>query len=230
MMHEFKLLFSQLHVGVTIRRYLPNAEKNGMTTTDNTRAVDHERDGQLSADSSIDIHKLHVRIAKNNVEIAGGENGERKLTKALGMPNPQSMRALVIQLAKVTMRDGKADEGELNLMISFICDGKPRDQVEAFLLAQMAISHVMGMRYANYVVNSDFIDQQDSGERIFSKSIRTYAMQMEALKRYRTLELQAAGARREQTPEKKEKWLPAREATVVPTEASRALEAELAPN
>jgi hypothetical protein len=158
--------------------------------------------------------------------IVGGENGERKLTQALGMPNPQSMRALVIQLAKVTVRDGKGDEGELNLMLSFICEGKPRDQVEAFLLAQMAISHVMGMRYASFVTCSDNIAQQDSGERIFSKSIRTYAMQMEALKRYRTLELQPVGARREQTQEKKEKWIAATEATLAPTQASRGPEAE----
>ena len=46
--------------------------------------------------------------------------------------------------------------------------------------------HVATMAFARKLNHVENIPQQDSAERAFNKLARTFAMQMEALKRYRT--------------------------------------------
>ena len=53
------------------------------------------------------------------------------------------------------------------------------------LAAQMAAVHVASMTFAHRLAHVDNIAQQDSAERAFNKLTRTFATQMEALKRYR---------------------------------------------
>ena len=53
------------------------------------------------------------------------------------------------------------------------------------LAAQMAVIHVASMTFAWRLANVETIQQQDSAERAFNKLVRTFAVQMEALKRYR---------------------------------------------
>jgi hypothetical protein len=50
----------------------------------------------------------------------------------------------------------------------------------------MAVVHVASMTFARRLANVETIQQQDSAERAFNKLTRTFASQMEALKRYRT--------------------------------------------
>ena len=71
-------------------------------------------------------------------------------------------------------------------IFSLVKGVKPRDQVEAMLAAQMAAVHMATMTLARRLVHVENLPQQDSAERAFNKLARTFATQMEALKRYRT--------------------------------------------
>jgi hypothetical protein len=71
-------------------------------------------------------------------------------------------------------------------MLSVVKGIKPKDQLEAMLAAQMAAIHTATMTSARRLARVEIIAQQDSAERALNKLARTYAMQMEALKRYRT--------------------------------------------
>ena len=71
-------------------------------------------------------------------------------------------------------------------MLSVIKGVQPRDQIEAMLAAQMAAVHMATMTFARRLAHVENIPQQDSAERAFNKLTRTFATQMEALKRYRT--------------------------------------------
>jgi hypothetical protein len=71
-------------------------------------------------------------------------------------------------------------------MLSVIKGVKPRDQVEALLAAQMAAVHTATMTWAQRLAHVKTIPQQDSAERAFNKLARTFAAQVEALKRYRS--------------------------------------------
>jgi hypothetical protein len=50
----------------------------------------------------------------------------------------------------------------------------------------MVAIHMATMRLARELAHVETIEHQDSAERALNKLVRTYAMQMEALKRYRT--------------------------------------------
>jgi hypothetical protein len=71
-------------------------------------------------------------------------------------------------------------------MLSVVKGIKPKDQLEAMLAAQMAAIHTATMTFARRLARVEIIAQQDSAERALNKLARTYAMQMEALKRYRS--------------------------------------------
>ncbi len=63
---------------------------------------------------------------------------------------------------------------------------EPQDQVEALLAAQMAAVHMATMTFARRLNHVEHIPQQDSAERAFNKLARTFAAQVEALRRHRT--------------------------------------------
>src|SRR5260370_12464265 len=89
------------------------------------------------------------------------------------------------QLTNVSSPGEQIDERGLNFMVSVVKGIQPRDQVEAMLAAQMAAVHRATMTFAQGLELATTLPQQDLAERAFNKLARTFASQMEALKRYR---------------------------------------------
>jgi hypothetical protein len=112
--------------------------------------------------------------------------GRALLMDALGTADWDFVDGIVNQFVAVSRRDGEIDEHKLNFLLSVVEGIEPRDQLETMLAAQMAVVHVASMMMGFRLVISENIIEQDSTERPFNKLARTFAMQMEALKRYRT--------------------------------------------
>jgi hypothetical protein len=112
--------------------------------------------------------------------------GEVLLMAALGTADRDFFGGVVRQLGNASSRGGRVDERALNFMLSVVKGIKPRDQVEALLAAQMAAVHVATLTSAQRLAQAESLPAQDSAERAFNKLSRTYATQMEALKRYRS--------------------------------------------
>lgn len=111
--------------------------------------------------------------------------GHALLMAALGTTDCDFFNGLLKQLCNVgSDRDGASESG-LNFMLAVVKGIEPRDQVEAMLAAQMAAVHNATMTFARRLALVDTIPQQDSAERAFNKLARTFAAQVEALKRYR---------------------------------------------
>jgi hypothetical protein len=108
------------------------------------------------------------------------------LMEALGTVSNDFTNGLLSQLANAGSHGRQIDEGALNFMLSVVKGIKPKDQLEAMLAAQMAAIHTTTMTFARRLAHVETIQQQDSAERALNKLARTFAMQMEALKRYRT--------------------------------------------
>jgi hypothetical protein len=70
--------------------------------------------------------------------------------------------------------------------LNFVSAMTPRDPAEMLLLSQMAAIHQATMTLARRLNQADTLPQQDAAERAFTKLARTYAGQMETLKRYRS--------------------------------------------
>ena len=71
-------------------------------------------------------------------------------------------------------------------MLAMVRGIGPKDEIEAMMAAQMAAVHMTTMTFARRLANVQNIPQQDSASNVFNKLARTFAAQMEALKRYRS--------------------------------------------
>ena len=108
------------------------------------------------------------------------------LADALGTRDHDFLGGILGQLANVASQGKVVDETGLNFMLSMVKGVEPRDQIEAMLAAQMAATHMQVMTFARRLKGVENIPQQDSAERAYNKLCRTFATQVEALKRYRS--------------------------------------------
>ena len=113
------------------------------------------------------------------------EHGEQLMADALGVADRDAMHGILRQLVKASVNGRKPDAVNLSFMISMVKSIKPRDSVEAMLVAQMVSVHVMAMRCAHHLANAEDIARQDSAGRALGRLARTFPAQMEALNRYR---------------------------------------------
>ncbi len=129
---------------------------------------------------------LKVENGKVSIDHPDKATGLLLMQNALGTSDQAFMFGLLQQLAGATSGGPKVDETDLNFMVSVIKGIEPRDQVEAMLAAQMAAIHMATMRFIQHLPRIENLLQQDAAERAINKFARTFAGQMEALKRYRT--------------------------------------------
>ncbi len=112
--------------------------------------------------------------------------GHILLMEALGTVQLDFLDGLLGQLANAGTQGRVVDERGLNFMLAVVKGVEPKDQVETMLAAQMAAVHMALMTFARRLAHVDNIPQQDSAERAFNKLARTFATQVEALRRHRT--------------------------------------------
>jgi len=112
--------------------------------------------------------------------------GQALVMQAIGVTDPDLFDGLLAQMVNASTQGQTPDERGLNFMLALIRAVEPKDELEAVLAAQMAAVHMATMTFARRLNHVDNIPQQDSASNAFNKLARTFAMQMEALKRYRT--------------------------------------------
>jgi hypothetical protein len=108
------------------------------------------------------------------------------LMQAIGTKDMAFYDGLIAQLANAGTQNRQVDERQLNFMLSVIQGIEPRDQLEAMLAAQMAAVHSAMMTFARRLARVDTVQQQDSASNAFNKLARTFASQVETLKKYRS--------------------------------------------
>lgn len=123
-----------------------------------------------------------LAVKDDNVVLAHGGT----LHAAFGSKNDIFVDGLVSQIVNIGSQGPKPDEKGMAYVASMIAGIKPRDEAEAMIAAQMAAVHNATMTFARRLAHVTTIQQQDAAERAFNKLCRTYAAQLEALKRYRT--------------------------------------------
>jgi hypothetical protein len=120
-----------------------------------------------------------------SIDHPDSELGEQLMADALGVADRDAMHGILRQLVKASVKDDRPDEVNLAFMISMVKSIKPRDSVEAMLVAQMVSVHLMAMRCAYHLANAEDIARQDSAGRALGRLARTFPAQIEALNRYR---------------------------------------------
>jgi hypothetical protein len=108
------------------------------------------------------------------------------LADALGTGDYEFACGLLAQITNVSRSGKVATDQELNFMLSLVRGINPRDETEALLAAQMAAIHNATMVAARRLNHVETIPQQDSASTMLNKLARTFASQVEALKKYRS--------------------------------------------
>lgn len=112
--------------------------------------------------------------------------GALLLMADMGSTDPAFFFGLTSQVAALGSFNRQVDQDASNFALAVIRGVEPRDQMEAMLAAQMAAVHTATMMLARRLNHVENLPQQDAAERALNKLARTFTMQMEALKRYRT--------------------------------------------
>ena len=103
-----------------------------------------------------------------------------------GAGNTIVTSGVIIHLANLGSKGKRSDQDATNFALAFLDSLAPKDAAETLLITQMAAIHQATMMMAQRLNHVETIVQQDSAERAVNKLARTFAMQVEALKRYRT--------------------------------------------
>ncbi|MGH7794232.1 MAG: hypothetical protein ACREQ2_04925 [Candidatus Binatia bacterium] len=125
-------------------------------------------------------------VAQVAVDHPSGSHGQALLMEALATTDTDFLVGIVSQLGNAGSLGQNVDEQALNVLLSVVKGIQPKDQLETMLAAQMAAVHSLTMNYARRLANAGSMPQQESAERALNKLARTFAAQVEALKRYRT--------------------------------------------
>ena len=134
--------------------------------------------------------RMRVSV-ENDTAIISADHADKAvgislLMEAVGTADSDFLNGLLQQLANAVTKGREVDEHGLNFMLSIVRGVAPRDEIEAMLAAQMAATHNATMTFARRLNHVETLPQQDSAERAFNKLARTFAAQVEALKRYRS--------------------------------------------
>src|SRR6266508_305072 len=148
-----------------------------LTVPTATAATDHTN---AAAAPRIKLQSHGFSIDHQDPEI-----GEQLMADTLGVADREAMHGIIRQLVKASVSGEKPDEVNLAFMISMVKSIKPRDSIEAMLVAQMVSVHVMAMRCVHQLANAEDIARQDSAGRALGRLARTFPAQIEALNRYR---------------------------------------------
>ncbi len=115
---------------------------------------------------------------------------EMALEEIFGTDQPDQALALFSQCMKVLKRDESSDEhpghDERQFLLSIIRDLAPRDAVERMLAVQLAATHVATIRSARWMAKADNLPQLEAHYTGYNKLARTFAAQVEALRKHRT--------------------------------------------
>lgn len=115
---------------------------------------------------------------------------EGALCRIFGTSDQMQANALLSHCLKQLNADEASDEhpgnDERAFMLSIVNDMAPRDAVERMLAVQMAATHVATIRSARWLANTENIPQVQAHYTGFNKLARTFAAQVEALRKHRT--------------------------------------------
>ena len=140
----------------------------------------------------------HVKPTDLGVKLSGSPkkghqielSREGALSAIFGSDQREQVSALLSHCLKVLKPDEASEEHPANdermFLLSIIRDIAPRDPIERMLAVQMAATHVATIRAGRWIATSDNLPQVQAHYTGFNKLARTFAVQVEALRKHRT--------------------------------------------
>src|SRR6516162_5202563 len=89
------------------------------------------------------------------------------------------------RIADALRTDHKIDPAELDTVFAIISGQQPKNELEAMVISQMAVTHALTMRSYGNLNRSDNIQQQDSNALTIARLTKAFASQVDALAKLR---------------------------------------------
>lgn len=131
-----------------------------------------------------DLPGAEMNLSDDGVLHVGAKGKWERILKGSG--NAAVAFGVLGHLARLGSQGKRIDEETTNFALAFVDSMQPRDAAEALLMTQMATTHMAMMMLARRLNHVETIPQQDAAERALNKLTRSYAVQMDTLKRYRS--------------------------------------------
>jgi hypothetical protein len=135
--------------------------------------------------------KVHKREGSNQIAEVGPPHSDfagwgDRLRDAFGTTSFDFAASELSKLANaLTPRTGAISEETENAILAVIDGARPRDEVEAMLVGQMAVTHTFALELLGRAKRVEEIQQFDSAGNMAVKLLRTFTMQIEALAKLR---------------------------------------------
>lgn len=140
---------------------------------------------KVDAESDLGIEIKGSSQTGHQVEISREDN----IMRIFNTKHPEQANALLGHCMNVLARNEASEDHPQNdqrlFTVSIVADIKPRDAVERMLTVQMAATHVALIRSSRWLAGAETIPQVEAHYSGFNKLARTYAAQVEALRKHR---------------------------------------------
>lgn len=140
---------------------------------------------KAEAESDLGLKIKGSKEAGHHVKVKHGD----AIKAIFNTKHPEQAEALLGHCMNVLARNEASEDYPGNdqrlFTVSIVADIKPRDAVERMLAVQMAATHIALIRSARWLGNTETIPQVQAHYSGFNKLARTYAAQVEALRKHR---------------------------------------------
>jgi hypothetical protein len=137
----------------------------------------------------MDAEKLGVRVTGSAETGHGIRTRPRNLEKIFGTDEPFQAQAFLGHCFAILHPKeagaGADTDDQRPFVVSIVKDIGARDAVERMLAVQMAATHVAMVRAAQGLARAGMLPQLEAYSTAYNKLARTYAAQMEALRKHR---------------------------------------------
>jgi hypothetical protein len=114
------------------------------------------------------------------------EGWSAQFKAAFGTSSTTVLNVEVERIAKaLRQKDGTINPAELDAVIAIVSGQQPKNELEAMVICQMAVTHALAMRSFGYLNRSSEIQQQDSNSLTIARLTKAFASQVEALAKLR---------------------------------------------
>ena len=124
---------------------------------------------------------IHMGLGHTNLMM-----GSALVMDAFAASDGRFAEMLLGQISEATRIGETLNARQVNQALATVIAIAPRDETEALLATQMLAIHHATMTAARRLNHVDNIAQQDSASTMLNKLARTFTMQMDTLKRYRS--------------------------------------------
>lgn len=141
--------------------------------------LDHKPLPKMKVDQKDDA----VSIGHDHQDLG---TGSALQMSAIAAGYPEYFRGTLTAIAGIATTRHQVNAEKIDYLMAMVAGIRPQDQLESMLAVQMAAIHDATLEMAARIKRVDTIQQHDSAERSLNKLARTFAAQIEALKRYRS--------------------------------------------